>query len=150
MNKIILKGVIRNLSYSHTINEVEYDKADLITSLKDGKEDIISLRFKKFSNPGYKDGDEVYLVGNIRSYSEKISGDKNKVSLYVFTYFDIPEVDEAGEEIINKFELDGRICKIDELRVTDSGKHNLHFILANNIISKNQNQKLNNYLPSCV
>ena len=36
MNNIILKGVIRNIEYSHTINETEYDKADLIVKRDDG------------------------------------------------------------------------------------------------------------------
>ena len=62
----------------------------------------------------------------------------------VFTYFDIPD----SNDIVNEVSIDGRICKIDQLRTTSSGKNNLHFILANNIISSS-NQKLNNYIP-CV
>ena len=41
MNNIILKGVIRNIEYSHTINETEYDKADLIVKRDEGSEDVI-------------------------------------------------------------------------------------------------------------
>ena len=149
MNEVILKGIIRDITSSHTINNVEYDQANLITTRNDGKEDILSLKFKKFSNI-YKDGDAIELLGNIRSYSQKINETKNKVSLYVFTYFDLPSTDEENfEDITNEVRLDGRICKIDELRITQNGKANLHFVVANNIISSDGSQKLNNYIP-CV
>ena len=69
------------------------------------------------------------------------------MELYVFTYFNTPSTDtENYADISNKVVLDGRICKIDELRTTKNGKSNLHFIIANNILSANQ--KLNNYIPS--
>lgn len=150
MNEVILKGIIRDITSSHVINNVEYDQANLITTRHDGKEDILSLKFKKFSNI-YKEGDEIELTGNIRSYSQKISEDKNKVSLYVFTYFDLPSTDiENFADITNEVILDGRICKIDSLRITQNGKANLHFVIANNIISSDGSQKLNNYIPCVV
>lgn len=88
----------------------------------------------------------ISLEGNLRSYSKKVSEDKNKVSIYVFTYFDIPEY-SCDEEITNLVKLDGHVCKKDVLRKTSTGKKNLHIILANNIISNNNNYKLNNYIP---
>ena len=82
-------------------------------------------------------------MGNVRSHSEKISNDKNKVNIYVYTYFDEPEtLDE-----INEFQISGRICKIEEMRYLENDKNNIHFIFANNII-KNDN-KINSYLP-CI
>ena len=147
MNKIILKGQIRNIEYSHTIGTVEYDKAELLVPKMNGEEDVLQLRFKHFSN-NYVEDQQIELEGNVRSYSEKLANGKNKVHLYVFTYFDIPEeTDEDGHEIINKFAIDGRICKIDPLRVSDLGKQSIHFILANNIISSDGHQKLNTYIP---
>lgn len=149
MNEVILRGVIRDITSSHVINNVEYDQANLITTRNDGKEDILSLKFKRFSNV-YSDGDKVELIGNIRSYSQKVSPTKNKVSLYVFTYFDTPSTDfENYSDTNNEVLLDGRVCKIDDLRMTSNGKANLHFVLANNIISSDGSQKLNNYIP-CV
>jgi len=120
--------VIKNIRYSHTINDVEYSKADLVVARKDGTEDVLDLRFKKFSNTAAEDS-EIELVGNVRSYSVSSNG-KNKVSIYIFTYFDIPETED-----INKLELSGRICKIENLRKTSTGKDIFHFILANNIIT---------------
>lgn len=143
MNTITLRGLLTALQPSHKIKDIEYDQANLIVSRTDGKEDIISLKFKKFCNK-YADGDTVELTGNIRSYSQKISADKNKVSLYVFTYFDIPETEDT-----NLLHLDGRICKLGELRTTKTGKSNIHFILANNLVAKEGNQKLNSYIP-CI
>ena len=143
MNNITLKGIIRNIQPSHKINDIEYNKAEIIVKRKDNKEDLINLRFKKFSN-SYKENDDISLCGNIRSFSQQLEG-KNKVDIYVFTYFDEPQEEY---DCNNYCELDGRICKIDELRVTQSGKHNIHFILANNIV-KDNNQKLNSYIP-CI
>ena len=147
MNYIGLRGRIRNIQYSHTINDTEYDKADLIVKRENGEDDIISLCFKKFSN-SYKENQDIELRGHIRSYSHKNNEDKNKVDIYVFTYFDLPD-DEDDIEEINVAEIDGRVCKVDKLRITKNGKHNMHFILANNIINKEKNQKINNYIP-CV
>ena len=144
MNKITLKGTLRNIRPSHKINDIEYNKADMIVGRGDGKEDVLDIRFKKFSNV-YTEDQEIELEGNVRSYSRVVDG-KNKVDIYVFTYFDIPE-EEAEKN--NCFEIDGRICKLDGMRTTKNGKHNIHFNLANNLIIENTNQKLNSYLP-CI
>lgn len=146
MNEVILKGRIRDITSSHVVNGVEYDKANFIVPRKDGKEDILLIKFKKFSNL-FKDGDKIEFVGNLRSYSRKINDNKSQVQLYVFTYFNPPSTNtETYEETYNKVKLDGRICKIDKLITTTSGKSNIHFIIANNIISGNN--KINNYIPS--
>ena len=140
MNKVVLQGIIKDIQYSHTVQDIEYDKASLIVKRDNGKEDLINLKFKKFSNP-YKDGDEIALVGNVRTYTQRI-GDKSKVEIYVFTYFDIPE-----ESVNNTTELVGRICKSNGLRKTQAGKDVIDFILANNLIT--DTQSLNCYIP-CV
>lgn len=148
MNKINVKGLIRNIQPSHVIKDIEYNKADLVVTRKDGKEDVLNLRFKKFSNP-YKDNQEISILGNVRSYSKQLENGKNKVELYIFTYFDNGELDENDQEIVNEFIIDGRICKIDELRNTKDSKSNIHFVIANNLIIEDSNQKLNSYLP-CI
>lgn len=146
MNNIILKGQIKNIQPSHQIGDILYDKAILIVPADNGHENIINLKFKSFSNK-YRDNDIISLKGNIRSYSYKINADKNKVVVYVFTYFD--EAPESEEENSNKVVIDGRICKINKLRTTRNGKHNLHFILANNLISADNTKRLNSYIP-CI
>ncbi len=142
MNKIILHGVIRNIEYSHNIKDINFYKAELLVNRGNGKEDLINIKFKQFSNI-YNENQDIYLIGNIRTYSQRLQ-DKNKVDTYVFTYFDIPEEDN----IDNQCEVDGRICKQGILRKTKSGKDVIDFILANNIVSEN-NQILNVYIP-CV
>ena len=97
----------------------------------------------------YKDNQEISILGNVRSYSKQLENGKNKVELYIFTYFDNGELDENDQEILNEFIIDGRICKIDELRSTKDGKSNIHFVIANNLIIEDSNQKLNSYLP-CI
>lgn len=153
MNEIKLKGIIKNIQQSHTIKDISYDKADLIVKRPNGIEDILSIRFKSLSN-FYKDGDLVSLTGHIRSYSHKLESGKNKVDIYTFTYFDKP--DEANvvdqEETVysdNVVNIDGRICKIENVRNLSNGKKNIHFILANNLIVSDSKQKLNSYIP-CI
>ena len=140
MNKIILQGMIKNISPSHSINGIEYDKANIIVDRGNGREDIINLKFKRFSNL-YNENDFIALTGNVRTYSQKFDSG-NKVELYVFTYFDEPEALEN-----NKAELNGRICKLNPLRKTKAGKDVIDFILANNLES--ETQMLNCYIP-CV
>ena len=143
-NEINLCGILRNIEHSHVIGDIEFDKADLIVQRSDGTDDIINIRFKRFSNT-YKDGDFVRLKGNVRSYSKQLENGKNKVDVYVFTYFDEPEKDDDNN---NLFVIDGRICKIEDVRVLPSGKKNIHFIIANNL-NVGDGKKLNSYLP-CI
>lgn len=148
MNTIRLKGVLRNIQDSHTINGIEFSKANLIVPRDDGKEDVLNVRFKKYTLP-YQEDQEVSFSGNVRSYSAKLDSGKNKVELYVFTYFDQPDLDDNDVEYTNFLELDGRICKLDELRKTRTGKTNIHLILANNLIVSDGAKKLNSYVP-CI
>jgi primosomal replication protein N len=145
MNDIRLSGIIKNIQHSHNIGDISFDKAQLIVDRGNGYEDVINLRFKSFSNK-YKDNDKISITGNVRSYSYKVSEDKNRVIIYVFTYFDeLSDEDNVNNEAI----IDGRICKINELRTTKSGKHNIHFILANNLHSQDNEKRLNSYIP-CI
>lgn len=147
-NKIKLKGIIKNIEPSHVIQGIEFNRANLIVPREDGQEDVLNLRFKRFSNP-YVENQEVRLTGNVRSYSTKLENGKNHVELYVFTYFDIPELNDEDQEDVNKLVFDGRICKIEPLRQTRSGKNNVHLILANNLIVSEGAKKLNSYIP-CI
>lgn len=148
MNTIRLKGVIRDIQESHKINDIEFCRAHLVVPKKNGLEDLLNIRFKKYSNP-YVDDQVITLSGNVRSYSSKLDSGKNKVELYVFTYFDQPDLDENDQEYTNYLELDGRICKIDHIRDSKTGKKNIHFIIANNLIVSNGAKKLNSYIP-CI
>lgn len=143
MNFIYLKGIIKNITYSHTIGDTVFNKADLIVRRPDGREDLIVVKFKEFSLP-HNEYKEVELVGNIRSFSQQIDG-KNKVEVYVFSYFD--EVTEHLDKS-NVAILEGKICKKDTIRKTSSGKHYIHYIVANNIHTEN-GTKLSSYIP-CV
>lgn len=143
MNEIILSGTIKNIQHSHSIGEVEFDKAQLICTRDNGREDVINLKFKSFSNP-YKNNEQISIKGNIRSYSYKTEDDGNRVMIYVFTYFDQP-----SQEEVDGATIDGRICKINPLRKTKSGKQNIHFIIANNLHSQDNTKRLNSYIP-CI
>ena len=143
MNEIVLSGTIKNIQHSHSIGEVEFDKAQLICTRDNGREDVINLKFKSFSNP-YKNNEKISIKGNIRSYSYKTEDDGNRVMIYVFTYFDQP-----SQEEVDGATIDGRICKINPLRKTKSGKQNIHFSIANNLHSQDNTKRLNSYIP-CI
>ena len=145
MNEGIFKGVLKDIQPSHTIGDITFDKAKLLVKRDNGQEDLINLRYKSFCNK-HKENDEIAIRGNLRSYSYKVSEDKNKVVIYVFTYFDEPETEIESN---NRVEIDGRICKINPLRTNKNGKHNIHFILANNLNSANNQHRLNSYIP-CI
>lgn len=145
MNGAIFRGVLKDIQPSHVVDSITFDKAKLIVKRDNGQEDMINIKYKSFCNK-YKENDEIAIKGNLRSYSYKVAEDKNKVVIYVFTYFDEPE-DEL--ETNNKVVIDGRICKINPLRTNKNGKHNLHFILANNIASANSTRRFNSYIP-CI
>lgn len=146
MNEIILKGQLKNITYSHTIDNIDYSRATLLCKRSNSnKEDSINIKFKSFSNP-HNDGDIIRLKGNLRSFSEKINNDKNKVTLYVFTYFDDPGELNTSDNIVN---MTGRICKLNNLRTSKNGKHNIHFIIANNLLYNNDTKRLNSYIP-CI
>lgn len=144
MNSITLRGVLKDIQHSHNIGDVDFSKAQIVVTRPDGKEDILSLRFKSLST-AHQDGDMVSIVGNLRSYSQKLE-DKNKVTIYVFTYFDEPE---DADECNNKVSIDGRICKMNPLRPHSNHKHSVHFILANNLQSRDGQKRLNSYIP-CI
>ena len=144
MNEIYLSGTIKDIEPSHEIDTISFSKAKLITKRDNGQEDVINLRFKSFSNK-YNNGDTIRISGNVRSYSQKVGPDKNKVTIYVFTYFD--DVDEQLSNNIVK--IDGRICKLNDIRHNRSGKDNIHFIVANNLVSGEGSRRLNSYIP-CI
>lgn len=143
MNDVILSGQLRNIQRSHSINGINFDKAQLLIRRPDGYEDIINLIFKSLTNK-YQENDFISIHGNIRSYSYKQDNNTNRVTIYVFTYFDIPEDITTS----NKVSLDGRICKINNLRNTKDGGSNIHFIIANNISTKGT-RRLDSYIP-CI
>ena len=145
MNNIILRGVVRNPQYSHTIGNSEFYSAQLLVKNNNGTDSVLNLKFKH-SSARVENGDYVELTGNVRSFSRK-EKDKNKVDIYVFTYFDAPDRD-IDDSVVNHFIIDGNICKKSpELRTTSTGKEVMQFIIANNIITGTK--KLNSYLP-CI
>ena len=145
INSIKLRGILKEIEPSHDIDGVSFSRAKLICKRSSGQEDTINLSFKSFSNRN-KENTEVALTGNIRSYSRKTESNSNRVTIYVFTYFDDIE-DELDSN--NVAVITGRVCKMNELRKTRTGKHNVHFIVANNLISNDNSKRLNSYIP-CI
>lgn len=151
INNIVLKGLLRNVEFSHSIGDIQFYKANLVVKRNDGHEDVINIKCKKYIVADGEQDKQVELKGNIRSYTHK-EGDKNKVDIYVFTYFDKPDeieldLEDSHFNVNNYFTVEGRICKKNDLRIVDKSKETIHFILANTIANKDRT--LNNYLP-CI
>ena len=142
MNIIKLQGIIKDIEYSHITNDIIFYKAHLLVSKENGKEDLLNIKFKRFSNP-YKENDKINIIGNIRTFSEKREDGTNKVEVYVFTYFDEPDSIET-----NQVELSGKVVRTNGLRKTRNGKDVLDFILMNTIENEN-GRPINCYIP-CV
>lgn len=141
MNEITLRGTIHNIEFSHKIKNTDFYKAIVeVENPNGGESNFITVKYKQ-SYCNYGEGDAVALKGNIRSYSYK-ENDKNKVNVYVFTYFDEPESNAT-----NEFKVDGRVCKINPLYTTKAGNYSLQFILANNLYDESRGLKFNSYLP---
>lgn len=140
MNQITLQGIIKDIKFSHYVNDIEYYKATIVVKKDNDKEDLVPIKFKRFCC-SYEEGDTVSLIGNIRTFSEKDNKGVNHVHPYVFTYFDLPENVEA----INLVQVDGNICSKGELRKTKSGLDVIDLTIANNL--KNNEQLFNTYLP---
>ena len=144
MNFVYLKGIIKNIRYSHNIGDTVFNRAEIVVTNPDGRENLLIIKFKQFS-ADLKENSEIELLGNIRSYSQTVDG-KYKVEIYVFTYFDLVEIET--DNLSNVVKFNGKICKKDSLRTTSKGKHYLHFIVANNLEIESS-QRLNSYIP-CV
>ena len=149
MNDILLKGVLRDIRPSHTTKDIDYDQAHLIVKNSNGEESVIDIVFKHFTNK-YKEGDLISIVGNIRTHSQKLEDGKNRIHVYVFTYFDtLPDIEQENSGIFlgNYYQLSGRICKLGELRKFKSGKCNIQVTIANSL--SNVNSSINSYVP-CI
>lgn len=145
MNQIILKGIIKDIQPSHSIGDIQYDQAKMVVKRESNKEDIIDIKFKKFTCK-YNDGDRVTLLGNLRTYSQQLEN-KNKVHLYVYTYFDVPnELFDPVDDDFNEVILDGSICKKSNIRKVKQNKDVIDFIIANNL--QTANKFINCYIPS--
>ena len=92
MNKINVKGLIRNIQPSHVIKDIEYNKADLIVTRKDGKE----TRYTSYSSIEYVPDFDAYspysehgthVAGIIGGSSETITGVATKTQLVLMKVF---------------------------------------------------------------
>lgn len=149
MNLIrIEEGIVLDIKPSHIIDDIEYDQMNVVVKNSNGKESIISLKYKKFNNKFYTTGSRVNTLGEIRSFSKKDQYGKNKVDIYVMTSFEDLD-DSSFTEGVKLYPssaiIDGSICSKEPLRNLESGKCNIHFTLVNN----NLDLKYSSYIP-CI
>ena len=129
MNIVKLRGVIQDISFSHELKGVSYYKANLIVRRQNAKEDIIELKFKRYSCV-YSEGDYITLQGNLRTYLD-ISKDRSILKHYVFTYFDIPE--DFSEDTNNEVLITGIVKRLQPIQTLKDGKELRKFTLTNTI-----------------
>lgn len=144
MNRITLHGTIRNIRPSHEVHGVAYSKAEFVVQRADSKADVLDLRFSnKCKVPA--EGEQIDIVGNIRSHSAEQPDGHKRSEIYVYTRFELPSGEATGN---NQFDVTGKICKKDDERTTVSGKKNTRFVIASNI-PIGDNKRISAYLP-CV
>ena len=151
MNQIrIEEGIVLDISPSHKLGDIEYDQMNVIIKNSNGKESLVTLKYKKYDNKFYTVGSRVNCTGTLRSFTNKDEG-RNRVSIYVYTDFSQQEVcfDPAVQLYPGSTIIDGTICSMEDLRNLSSGKCNIHFILANNIQVENSVKGYNSYIP-CI
>lgn len=144
-NNIILTGIIKDKTYSHTTQGIDYYKANLYVNDFDNP---IIIKFKENNWPSDDIlNSRITIYGSLRSYSYKLENGKNRVELYVFTYFDNYFMISTDN---NKCSLIGNICKLDKPRIDryHNNDKNLHFILENTIESSSGYMKA--YIPCIV
>ena len=149
MNDVFLRGTIKNIQYSHTTKNVAYDRAHLIVRNSNNDYSIIDLLFKEYLNYN-KDGDQVCLIGNVRTRSEWSEEEqKNKTKVYVYTFFNnLPEdqlVNQPFKSMDNILQFDGEIKKIGSLRKFKNNKVNIQVLVKNSIGSGDK--EIVNYIP---
>lgn len=135
MNKIrIEEGIVLDISPSHNVDDVQYDRMSILVKNSNGKESVLTLKYKHFDNKFYKVGNRVNCIGELRSHSKKLPNGKNKVDIYVSTSFDSlnDSLFLTSDLFPSSVIIDGAICSKEPLRELNSGKCNIHFILANN------------------
>ena len=132
MNEIYLDGKLHDIRISHMVGETVFEEAELECGQYN-----IRLKFKSVNNT-HKEGDNISVVGSIRSYSYT-DKDKFKIQIYVLTEFD------AGNGEGNHAQVDGRICRLGNHGKTSKGVPYYKFTLANNILTKDK--KFNSYIP---
>lgn len=151
MNQIrIEEGIVVDISPSHKLGDIEYEQMNVIIKNSNGKESLVTLKYKKYDNKFYTVGSRVNCVGTLRSFTNKLEG-KNRVSIYISTDFSQQETcfDPSVQLYPGSTIIDGTICSKEELRSLSSGKCNIHFILANNIAVDCSNKGYNSYIP-CI
>lgn len=155
MNQIrIEEGIVLEIKQSHIINDVQYDLMNVVVKNSNGKESMLTLKYKHYDNQLYKVGSRVNCTGTIRSYSEKLPDNKNRVNIYIATDFssdDCSAFDPNVKLFPSSAIVDGSICYLEPLRQLQSGKCNIHFILANNICFQVGDREIryNSYIP-CI
>ena len=128
MNEVYLKGCVRDVTASHTLQGADYDKAVVVT--EQGEQFPIKCKHSATDNLE----EPVSLYGQLRSYS---NGSKTEV--YIYTDF-------ARQDDSDNFAcITGNICSKGEL--CKGAKKCIVFVVANNIYIKGL--KINSYIP-CV
>lgn len=153
MNKIrIEEGIVIDISPSHQIDDIQYDRMSILVKNSNGKESVLTLKYKHFDNKFYNVGNRVNCIGELRSHSKKLPNGKNKVDIYVSTSFD--QLDDTYFETTDLFPssviIDGTVCSKEPLRELNSGKCNIHFILANNFSVDSNGNEVDNSSESAV
>ena len=103
----------------------------------------IDLPEKLLEDSGFEKGDNVYIVGQFRSYNVKSESNPNhmKLVLYIFVE-EIHKIEKVDK--VNIVRLHGHLCKVPNYRKTATGREICDLLLA---VNRNYNRC--DYIP-CI
>lgn len=137
-NKVILRGIVNDIKYSHEKEGRKYYTGKIITVRNSGKEDIIPLIIKEPVAVQLEQGKEYTLTGQFRSRNILV-GEKRRLELSAY----ITGISEETE-ISNYVELDGFICKEPKYRITPFNRK-----ITDLLVAVNRTYHNSDYIP-CI
>lgn len=137
-NKVILRGIVNDVKYSHEKEGRKYYTGKITTVRNSGKEDIIPLIIKESVAVQLEQGKEYTLTGQFRSRNILV-GEKRRLELSAY----ITGISEETE-ISNYVELNGFICKEPKYRITPFNRK-----ITDLLVAVNRTYHNSDYIP-CI
>ena len=142
MTRITLAGAVENApEFSHKTCGEKFYSFNLITSRKSGTVDIIHCIISEIYAKDIDAGDEIKVIGEIRTRSYGGEGVKRHLDINVF----IREVLPYEHHDVNLVEIQGNTCKEAVYRETQLGRKISDIIIASNREMHNKSD----YIP-CI
>lgn len=141
-NRVYLRGkIIGELAFSHEVFDEKFYEFNLVVPRLSESFDTIPVTIsEKLVDKRIKNGNEITIEGQFRSYNKQVEG-KSKLVLTVFVR-DIVENDETCNP--NTIELNGYVCKEPVFRTTPFKRE-----ICDILVAVNRAYNKSDYIP-CI